>query len=156
PVGSPEHASVLDYIVGEARTIGLDTEVQRTSGFRRSRTGQVQGAAVENIVARLPGKNNTRAVLLAGHYDSVATGPGASDDGSAVATMLETARALKAGPPLGNDLIFLFTDAEEVGLLGAQAFVTENPAVKNVGVVFNLEARGNEGATLMFETSADN
>jgi hypothetical protein len=49
----------------------------------------------------------------------VPTGPGASDDGSGVAALLETARALAIGTPLRNDVIFLFTDAEEVGLLGA-------------------------------------
>ena len=49
------------------------------------------------------------------HYDSVPFGPGAADDGAGVVTLLETARALKAGPPLKNDVIFLFTDGEEAG-----------------------------------------
>src|SRR5438105_2344263 len=82
-----------------------------------------------------------------------ATGPGADDDGVGVATLLETVRALKAGARLRNDVIFLFTDGEEVGMLGARAFVGEHPWAKEVGVALNFEARGNTGPALMFETS---
>jgi len=84
-------------------------------------------------------------VLLVAHYDSVPTGPGANDDGVGVATLLETARALTASAPLQNDVIFLFTDSEETGLLGAQAFVTEHLWAKEVEVVLNFEGRGNGG-----------
>jgi hypothetical protein len=70
--------------------------------------------------------------------------------------MLETLRALKVGPPLKNDLIFLFTDAEEVGLLGAKAFIDEHAWAGDIGVVLNFEARGNSGPSIMFETSARN
>lgn len=82
--------------------------------------------------------------------------PGAANDGSSVAAMLETARALKSGAPLKNDVLFLFTDAEEIGLLGAKAFGDEYPSAKAVGVVLNLEARGSGGPALMFETSRGN
>jgi Zn-dependent M28 family amino/carboxypeptidase len=65
--------------------------------------------------------------LLAAHYDSVPTGLGASDDGAAVAAMLETLRALRAGSPPRNEVMVLLTDGEEAGLLGATAFVDEHP-----------------------------
>jgi hypothetical protein len=105
---------------------------------------------------RLPGTNNSKPVLLVGHYDSVPTSLGASDDGAAVAALLETLRALRASQPLKNDVIFLFSDAEEIGLMGARAFINENPWAKDVGVVLNFEARGSEGPALMFETSDGN
>ncbi len=73
-------------------------------------------------MARLPGRGNTRAFALMGHYDSVRYGPGAADNGASVAALLETARALRAGPPLSNDVLFVFTDGEETGLFGAKAF----------------------------------
>jgi hypothetical protein len=57
---------------------------------------------------------------------------------------------------LKNDIIFLFTDGEEVGLLGAKAFVDEHPWAKDVGLVLNFEARGSSGPSLMFETSNGN
>lgn len=152
PIGSAEHARVRDAIVKELSEIGLAPEVQKASVVR-----PFSAATVENIVARLPGSGSGgKAVLLASHYDSVPTGPGASDDGSGVAAMLESARALKAGAPLKNDVIFLFTDGEEVGLFGAKAFTEQHPWAKDVGVALNLEARGNAGPSMMFETSPRN
>lgn len=52
----------------------------------------------------------TGSVVLAAHYDSVAAGPGASDDGAAIAAMLETVRALRGDDQLRNDLVLLITD----------------------------------------------
>jgi hypothetical protein len=111
---------------------------------------------IQNIVARLKGQHSGKAVLLAAHYDSQPNARGAGDDGAGVAAMLETARLLKSGRPLKNDVIFLFTDGEEDGLLGAQAFVTESPLLKDVGVVLNWEGRGNCGISMMFETNPGN
>jgi len=94
--------------------------------------------------------------MLVAHYDTVSRSPGAADDGAAVAALLETLRALNAGPPLRNDLIVLITDGEEPGMLGARAFVAEHPWLRDVGVVCNFEARGTRGPSIMFETSSDN
>ncbi len=81
---------------------------------------------------------------------------GASDDGAGVVTLLETARALLSMDNLDNDVILLFTDGEENGLLGARAFVTLHPWAQDVGIFFNFEARGHEGASTMFRTSPHN
>jgi hypothetical protein len=154
PLGSPEHDRVRDYLVSELSTLGVVPEIQRATGV--TARYQVAGT-VENIVARLKGRSGARdAVALVAHYDSVAAGPGAGDDGAGVAALLETLRALRAGPPLGNDILFVITDGEEDGLLGASAFVAENPAAQDVRVVVNFEARGNAGESQMFETSAGN
>lgn len=156
PIGSPENARVRDYLVSTLSGLGLETEVQSASALN-TRTGVVFiGGRVENVVARLPGSANTRALVLMAHYDSVLGGPGANDDGAAVAALLEVARVLKAGPPLRNDVIFLLTDGEEAGLLGAQAFVQEPGRAAAVGVVANFEARGAGGPALLFETSPQN
>ena len=93
--------------------------------------------------------------MLAAHYDSVGRGPGASDDGAAVAAILEIARMLHALPQARNDVIFLITDGEEQGLVGAHGFVREHPWAKDVKVAINLEARGTSGPSLMFQTSDD-
>jgi hypothetical protein len=58
------------------------------------------------------------------------------------------------GPRLKNDVIALFTDGEEAGLLGAKAFVEQHPSAMDIGLVLNFEARGNRGPVLMFETSS--
>jgi hypothetical protein len=90
------------------------------------------------------------------HYDSVYRAPGAGDDASGVASILEILRALKHGPPIQRDVIALFTDGEEAGLLGAEAFAHSHPWMKDAGLILNFEARGNRGPSLLFETSQNN
>ena len=155
-LGTAEHVAVRDYILNELTTAGLTPEVQRTTATNYLGNGNVRAGTVENIIARLKGTSNTRAVLLVSHYDSVSTSFGASDNGSGVGVLLETLRALKAGPALNNDVIFLFTDGEEVALLGAHAFVAEHAWAKDVGLVLNFEARGAGGPSILFETSDQN
>ena len=155
PIGSANHAAARDYIFQQLRSLGLEPEVQKTTAATWIAPVFVAGT-IENVIARRKGTGNGGAVLLVAHYDSVPTGPGANDDGAGVATLLETARALTASAQLQNDIVFLFTDAEETGLLGAHAFMAEHPWAKQVEVVLNFEARGNGGPVIMFETSLQN
>jgi hypothetical protein len=156
PVGSAEHDAVRDYLLSELRAAGLEPQVQTTASVNPKQGPPYTAGTVQNVVARLAGTENTKAILLVSHYDSVPLSPGASDDGAGVATLLEVLRALKSGAPPKNDVIFLFTDAEEVGLLGAEAFVREHPWAKDAGLVLNFEARGSRGPSFMFETSDGN
>jgi len=156
PIGSANHAAARDYIIRQLRSLGLDPKIQKTTAVNSTGAPLFLAGTIENIVARRKGTGDGRAVTLVAHYDSVPTGPGANDDGTGVATLLETARALTAEPQLRNDVLFLFTDGEETGLLGARAFVAEHPWAKEVGVVLNFEARGNGGPSVMFETSPQN
>ncbi|MBN1939744.1 MAG: M28 family peptidase [Candidatus Aminicenantes bacterium] len=155
PLGTPEHDEVRDTIMRMWRDLGMEPEIQKGMHF----DGKGHWAArVENILVRLPGTRPIpgRTLMLAAHYDSVQAAPGAADDGAAVVTLLETARALKAGPPLAGDVIFLITDGEEDGLLGAQVFQAEHPWAGEVGLVLNFEARGTNGPSLMFQSSSGN
>jgi Peptidase family M28 len=155
PVGSAEHARVRDYLVTQLAGLGAQPEVQNAT-VTDERGFPYRAANVYNVVGRIQGTDNSKALMLTAHYDSASTGPGASDDGSGVAAILEAVRALKSGPPLKNDVIVLFTDAEELGLLGAQAFMKEHRWARDAGLVLNFEARGNSGAATMFETSNGN
>jgi hypothetical protein len=161
PTGSAALARARDYLFSQLSALDLDPQVRRVRMlFPWPGVGALQYVTVENIVARLPGTGDGKAVMLVSHYDSVPSGPGAADDGAGVAAMLETARALRQGPGRGegltNDIIFLFTDAEELGLVGARAFVDSDPWLGDVGMVLNFEARGRGGAARMFRTSQDN
>jgi len=155
PVGTEEHERVRDYITEALKELGLNPEIQRTSAARRIE-GHYRIYEVDNIVAKLEGTENSKAILLMAHYDSVPGAPGANDDGAGVAAILEALRAFKAGPQIKNDIIVLISDAEEIGLWGAKAFFDEHPWVNEIGVVLNLEARGSKGITIMFETGQDN
>lgn len=156
PIGSFEHGQVRAYILNELKGLGVDAQVQTTTAINRDMGTPLVAGTINNILARLKGMGDGKAVLLASHYDSVTTGPGAADDGAAVAGLLETLRALKSSAPLKNDVIALFTDGEEAGLLGARAFAGEHPWAKDVGLALNFEARGNGGPVWMFETSGQN
>lgn len=156
PIGSAEHEAAHNYILQQLAAQGVETQVQTATAVGQAQAQTFRTGTVQNILGRLRGTANSKAVMLMAHYDSVQTSPGASDNGAGVAAMLETVRALKASAPLQNDVILLFTDGEEVGLLGARAFVEEHPWARDVGVVLNLEARGTGGPSLMFETSEGN
>jgi len=154
PVGSEEIKNIRDYIIGEVKKIGYhpevqDTVFQGTYAWSRSRI-----AKLENIIVKVPGSQSSKAILVVGHYDSVFAGPGAGDNGISIVSMLEILRALKSQPPLKNDIIFLFSDAEEIGLMGAQAFLYKHPYAQDVGFVINSDAGGGKpaGPSLLIET----
>ncbi len=154
PVSSPANAAVRDRIRAEFAALGVPTKVYRATGCNgRPQYGFFACGTTEDIVAEVaPGEG--KAIVMMAHYDSVPAGPGASDDQSGVATILETVRALKArGIKSIHPIIALATDGEEAGLLGAASFL-DNPAFKaRTGVVINVEARGNQGPSLLFQTS---
>lgn len=80
----------------------------------------------ENIWAELTcGKAGADAIVIGAHYDSVRVAPGANDDGTGVVTVLGVARTLlrsKPSQPSQHDVIFVFFDEEERGLVGARHF----------------------------------
>src|SRR6476646_807116 len=154
PTGSADNARVRDYVFRQLHALGLEPQVQEATGVG---TRYPVAGHVRNVLARLPGRSpGGPAVVLMAHYDGVAGGPAAGDDAAGTAAVLETVRALRAGPPLAHDIIVLITDGEEAGLLGAAAFVREHPWARDVGVTLNFEARGTTGRSYMFETGPGN
>lgn len=154
PTGSPRAEEVRRYLFQRLQGLGLDPQMRLGEGveFRRGDPSVAAAAEVQNILAALPGSNPTLpAVLLMAHSDSTPNSAGAADDGAGVATLLETARSLTGDAPHERTVLFLLTDGEEAGLLGARAFFATDPAAKRVGVVLNLEARGDAGRTAMFQ-----
>ena len=154
PPGTLEHEQARNYLVSTLTELGFTTAVQKTVAQRVEDDGALRLASVENIVAERRGSASTGTLLLAAHYDSHLTGPGAGDDAAGVAALLEAARALGKGPSK-NTLRILITDAEEFGLLGAQGYV-DNQGDKTPTLVLNFEARGGGGQVFMFETSNGN
>jgi hypothetical protein len=155
PVGSPEIAKVRAYIIAQLEEMGLAPEVQQTTALIPFRDN-VHASIVHNIIARIPGTDSSGAMLLDAHYDSMPMTPGAADCTLCVATLLETARALLAGPALQNDVILLFTDDEELGpMAGAAAFVDQHAWIDQVELAFCFEGIGRTGPSLMFETGPD-
>jgi hypothetical protein len=153
PTGSAANADVAERIRAELTAMGYAVETQETFACR---VAWAVCGSVTNIISQFPGATDGPAVLLTAHYDSVPAGPGAADDMAGVAAILETARILRAEAPPRNPVIFLFSDGEEPGLLGAEAFVTRHPWAARIGVVVNLEANGTRGQSVLFETTPHN
>ena len=155
-VGSNEHKNVQNYIVSELQKMGFETEIQTQTAINKK---WFAATTAENIIAKLKGTGSEKALLLLTHYDSNPhSSLGASDAGSGVVTILEGLRAFLAkNETPKNDLIILISDAEELGLLGAQAFVDKHPWAKDIGLVLNFEARGSGGPSYMLmETNGKN
>lgn len=151
--GSPLNGVIRDRLMAHLQAAGYEPQLQS-----RFHCNAMFAACspVDNVIAVKPGSVGKHAVLLTAHYDSVWTGPGASDDGAGTAAILEIARMAADFPPFENDIIFLFSDSEENGLIGADAFARHHPLFEKVKTVINLEARGVSGSSAMFETAEGN
>ena len=158
PAGSAEAEGVRGRILSELSAMGIFARTQiGMSCYGERRWDNIPCATVTNIIAEaVPGTG--KAVVLMAHSDSVAAGPGAGDDGSGVAILLETIRALKARHLVAgiHPITAIFTDGEENGLLGANLFLRDPARRDGIGAVINVEARGNQGPSYLFQTSKGN
>ncbi|HEY0745549.1 MAG TPA: M28 family peptidase [Steroidobacteraceae bacterium] len=153
PMGSAANSKLREIVVKHLTALGYAAELQ--TGLVCSSFGTC--GYPTNIIATYGSDAPARdAVMLAAHYDSVAAGPGASDDGVGVATLLEIARILTVAPARRHPIVLLVTDGEEAGLLGARLFTREHPLAKKIRAAVNMDARGVSGSSLMFETGSAN
>ena len=155
PTGSAEAGVVRAYLMQRMGALGLNPEIHTGQGVEEGGwrgPGFAAAGAVQNLVGGIRGKDPALpAVLVMSHYDTVRNSPGAADDTAGVAASLEIARMIEARGQPQRDVLFLFTDGEEAGLLGAQAFFANDPLVSRIGAVINMEARGDSGLAPMFE-----
>lgn len=122
-----------EYLFGRYSAFGYTPELQWFAA-RAALGGQTA-----NVLATLRGTENPELVyVVSSHYDSVAAGPGADDDSSGTAALLETARLL-ARRPQPATIVFASFTGEESGLLGSREFVRQAVAndVRIVGALNN-------------------
>jgi aminopeptidase YwaD len=108
---------------------------------RVSVTAAMADHAGQNIIAS--SGNGPRRVVIGAHFDSVAAGPGANDNGSGTVTVLELARVAAARRyPFAID--FVLFDAEEVGLIGSARYVEQLDAAARQSIIamINLDMVG--------------
>ncbi|MES2498271.1 MAG: M20/M25/M40 family metallo-hydrolase [Pseudomonadota bacterium] len=166
PVGSPGNVRGIGYLSERLRSLGADVSEQAVPLDKKALDAlnkwsgrSLKGLTVRNVIGVFPGNDRTKpALLLMAHHDSVWGSPGAADDAMGVAAALEVARAIRAQGRTERDLILLFTDSEEMGLNGADAFFGKrpHPLAAHVGMIINMEARGAGGRANMFETGPGN
>ncbi len=156
---------VREYLVRRIDEMGLESEVF-TYEDHTDKYGDTYD--VNNIYTKIDGKDGEDGtyIMLVAHYDSSPAkrvgeengSTGAADDGYGIATILEILELLKANEDeMVNGIKVLFTDAEEVGLIGANKEMTYNRELyDNVSFLINVEARGITGPVIMFETTDNN
>ena len=164
PTGTVANSDVRAYLVRELERLGAEVSLvdgavpdDSLDRFARWTGNRPAAMTFTNVIGTLPGCDGALpAIALMAHHDTVPGSPGAPDDTAGVATILETARAVRARGGAQRDIVLLFTDGEELGLLGATQFVDNNPLAERIGAFINLEARGGGGRTTLFQTSVDN
>jgi len=149
-VGDYFHDDAQRYIISELHKMNLKPVVHKSTTINPNYRN---AAPIRNIIVKIPGSQpNGKDLLLLSHYDAAkAVSFGAGDDASGVAIILEAIAALQRNnrKPV-NDIILLFTDAEELRLLGAHAFINEKITYHDIGLIINLEARGSNGPSMMW------
>ncbi|MBE8967760.1 M28 family peptidase [Nostocales cyanobacterium LEGE 12452] len=124
-----ERSLTRTYITAELKKFGWKPKLEKFS----------DGV---NIFAERPGTNKAaKAILVAAHYDTVASSPGADDNASGVAVVLEVARLL-GSRSTPRTLQLAFFDQEEAGLLGSQAFVSKTARLQNLGGAIVMDMVG--------------
>lgn len=160
PVGSVENAKVRDRLLAAFERLGISARTETEISCQSSeRFPSFSGCAeTTNVIAEVSAGTDPAAkpITLISHYDSVDAGPGAADAGHGVASILEIARIVKAEGPFKNPVMALITDGEEYGLYGANAYFSDPEKAAATGIVINLEARGSNGPSTLFEASDDN
>jgi Tol biopolymer transport system component len=123
-ITQPGNRLAIDYLVETLRQWGYEPELQWFEARPRGAPG-TQPAAIRtaNVIAKLPGTVHPDVLyVVSSHFDSVERGPGADDNSSGTAALLEAARVLATRPQPAT-IHFAFFTGEEAGLLGAREYV---------------------------------
>lgn len=166
-----ERAAVREHLVQRLEQLGADTVMQyrydSLTGPKNKHVVYTFDAV--NVLAEFAPADiqDPTYLLMVAHYDSRYSQPmpkdtvwsyGAADDGYGVSVILETvSQALKYRQDWKQGIKVLFTDAEEVGMMGMTAiWENDREVFDNVGFMINIEARGPWGPALLFETCPGN
>ncbi len=167
-----ERAKVREYLMQRLQEMDADT-------VRVFRYDSLTGPQNKHVVytfdaydllaefAPLKDSEDATYLMMVAHYDSRYSQPmpkdtvwsyGAADDGYGVGVILETvSQLLKQRQDWFQGVKVLFTDAEEVGMMGMKAlWENDREVFDNVGFMINIEARGPYGPALLFEACPGN
>ena len=167
-----ERAQVRDYLVGRLEGLGADTVMlfsydSLVGPENKHVVYTFDAHEIQAEFAPLEGTDDSPYLMMVAHYDSRYSQPmpkdtvwsyGAADDGYGLGVTLEVvSQLLKDRKEWKQGVKVLFTDAEEVGMMGMKAILQNDKHVfDNVGLMINLEARGTYGPVLLFETCPGN
>lgn len=134
PSSSPGRLSLVEnYIEKEFKSLGLSVESDRFVYY---------GKTYRNIIARAGDAQRAPFIILGAHFDSVPGSPGADDNASGVAVLLEAARIL-SGMRLRSQVIFCAFNLEELNMIGSAHFAKKLKSEgASVAAMVSLEMLG--------------
>ncbi len=143
----PGSLAAADWFRDQLKTYGLPVRTERFSAVIPGR-GRVQ---MQDVVAEAIGRS-PRTIVVMAHRDNDGTGPGANDNASGTAMLIQLARAYGAPPgfPSGalhpnHTILFVSTDGGAFGGLGAAWFAAHSPLRHDVAAVVDLDSVGGPG-----------
>jgi aminopeptidase N len=166
-LGTPELDRAADYIAKQFRAAGLHPLGDKGKGYFQSwttKTGEPKHTVtLKNVVGVIPGRNAEwagQSVVIGAHYDHLGRGwpdvhkgdkgkihPGADDNASGVAVLLELARSLGRKWKPERTIVFVAFTAEEAERLGSIYYVQHPDAypIDKVMAMLNLDTVGRLG-----------
>ncbi|KAI8083071.1 uncharacterized protein BX664DRAFT_339762 [Halteromyces radiatus] len=164
---------ILDYKQSSANIPGspkFDIWIQQETGSHRfdimDHMVLKAYTNITNIIVRLScpesdGMSGVRsceenAILVNSHFDTTLGSPGATDDGSGTAVMLDIIRVLSQRDWTGykNSIVFLFNGAEETLQDASHAFITMHDLRDTIKSVVNIDACGTTGREILFQANS--
>jgi Peptidase family M28 len=143
----PGSLGAADWFREQLRPYGLPVRTERFSAVIPGQ-GRVH---MQNLVAEAIGRSPGTIVVMA-HRDNDGTGPGANDNASGTAMLIELARSYGSPPgfPSGtlhptHTILFVSTDGGDFGALGAAWFAAHSPLRHDVAAVIDLDSVGGHG-----------
>lgn len=142
-------------VLGIGAAVGADVRGRVATIVVDALSGRL---SAENVVAEAPARARDRVIMVGAHLDSVGAGPGLNDNGSGTAAVLALAERLAAEPAPARDagLHVAFWAAEEVGLIGSEAYVRRLSRAqrKAIGAYVNLDMVGStNGAPFVYDSN---
>ena len=147
-------------VLGTTRDVGLALAAAATTGVDVTIqvTTTVDRRTANNVIAETPGGEPRQVVMLGAHLDSVVDGPGINDNGSGTMAVLEIARELAAIASAGGDGVparkvrVAFWTAEEIGLVGATAYLAQLGFTPGIAAYLNFDMVGSpNGVRLVYD-----
>ncbi len=139
PMGSPAERRALELAVSEFRDAGCDTAYIMPF----DRTGNANTSSGIAVGVKRGAKG--RSILIGGHIDSAGPEiPGADDDGSGAAIVMELARIL-GGRTANSTLVFCCFGGEEEGLEGSKHFAASYPGIDSVDLMLQADMANGTG-----------
>ena len=148
PLGSPQEMTALTYFAERLGEYGCLVEWQRVTHSGGEQGESALNTSSFNVIGRLPGERQ-REIVIGAHIDSASPEiPGANDDGSGVATLIELARVMSLEPHEAT-IVFVAFCGEESGLVGSKSFVEQYP-LDNVALMLQLDMASNDSALMLW------